>query len=107
MTPERRAAVETHRVDMGKVYGPVCNDLLPKSRLVVDRFHVAKQFNDVVDDLRKKNHSEVQIAIVEGRPKAVSLADVGVPPGSEGSEARGARSLGSPLCGSACVEGRV
>jgi transposase len=62
LTPERRAAVETHRVDMGKV---------------------------------------------EGRPKAVSLADVGVPPGSEGSEARGARSLGSPLCGSACVEGRV
>jgi len=66
LTPEQRAAVETHRVDMGKVYGPVCNDLLPNSRLVVDRFHVAKQFNDVVDDLRKKNHAEVQGPIVEG-----------------------------------------
>jgi transposase len=54
LTPEQRAAVETHRVDMG-LYGPVCAALLPNSRLVVDRFHVAKQFNDVVDDLRKKN----------------------------------------------------
>jgi transposase len=52
-TPEQRAAVETHRVDMGKVYGPVSSGQLPNSRLVVDRFHVAKQFNDVVDDLRK------------------------------------------------------
>lgn len=54
LTAERRAAMETHRVDMGKVHGPVCNELLPSSRLVVDRFHVAKQFNEVVDDLRKK-----------------------------------------------------
>jgi len=53
LTPEQRAAVETHRVDMG-LYGPVCAALLPNSRLIVDRFHVAKQFNDVVDDLRKK-----------------------------------------------------
>ena len=66
LSREQRAAVKTHRVDMGKVYGPVCNDLLPNSRLVVDRFHVAKQFNDVVDDLRKKNHAEVQGQVVEG-----------------------------------------
>jgi transposase len=58
LTPEQRAAVQTHRVDMGKVYGPVCNERLPNSRLVVDRFHVAKQFNEVVDDLRKKKHAE-------------------------------------------------
>ena len=79
LTPEQRAAVETHRVDMGKVYGPVCNGLLPGSRMVVDRFHVAKQFNDVVDDWRKKNHAEVQGPIVEGRAEAVPRADVGVP----------------------------
>ena len=66
LTPEQRAAVETHRVDMGKVYGPVCGAQLRNSRLVVDRFHVAKQFNEVVDDLRKKNHAEVQGPIVEG-----------------------------------------
>jgi len=80
LTPEQRAAVETHRVDMGKVYGSVCNEQLPNSRLVVDRFHVAKQFNEVVDDLRKKNHAEVQGPVVEGRAEAVPLADVGVPP---------------------------
>jgi transposase len=88
LTHEQRAAVETHRVDMGKVYGPVCNDLLPNSRLVVDRFHVAKQFNDVVDDLRKKNHAEVQGKIVEGRAEAFPFADVAVPARPEGSEAR-------------------
>jgi transposase len=59
LTPEQRAAVETHRVDMG-LYGPVCAALLPNSRLVVDRFHVAKQFNDVVDDLRKKTHGSTR-----------------------------------------------
>lgn len=54
LSPEQREAVQTHRVDMGKVYGPVCNAQLPNSRLIVDRFHVAKHFGDVVDDLRKK-----------------------------------------------------
>ena len=97
LTPQQRTAVETHRVDMGKVYGPVCNEQLPHSRLVVDRFHVAKQFNEVVDDLRKKNHAEVQGAVVEGGAEAVSLADVGVPPQPEGSEARGTRRVGSAL----------
>src|SRR4030042_464991 len=104
LSREQRAAVETHRVDMGKVYGPVCHDLLPNSRLVVDRFHVAKQFNDVVDGLRKKNHAEVQGSIVEGRAEAVPLADVGVPPGPEGPEDRGTRGPGSPVCRGARVE---
>ena len=63
---------------------------LPNSRLVVDRFHVAKQFNEVVDDLRKKNHAEVQGPVVEGRAEAVPLADVGVPPRPQGPQARGA-----------------
>ena len=31
-----------------------CATRLNNSRLVVDRFHVAKQFNEGVDDLRKK-----------------------------------------------------
>ena len=62
----------------------------PNSRLVVDRFHVAKQFNDVVDDLRKKKHAEVQGELVEGRTEAFPFADVGVPPRPKGPEARGA-----------------
>ena len=107
LTPEQRKAVETHRVDMGKVYGPVCGRLLPNSRLIVDRFHVAKQFNEVVDHLRKKNHAEVQGPIVEGRTEAIPCADVGVPPRPEGSEARGARGFGATLCRVAGLEGRV
>jgi len=107
LSPEQRKAVETHRVDMGKVYGAVCGRLLPNSRLVVDRFDVAKQFNEVVDDLRKKNHAEVQGPVVEGRTKAVPFADVGVPPRSEGPEARGARGFGATLRRVAGVEGRV
>jgi transposase len=107
LSPEQRKAVETHRVDMGKVYGPVCGRLLPNSRLVVDRFHVAKQFNDVVDDWRKKNHAEVQGPVVEGRAEAVPFADVGVPPRSEGPEACGARGFGATLRRVAGVEGRV
>jgi transposase len=107
LTPEQRAAVETHRVDMGKVYGAVCNDLLPNSRLVVDRFHVAKQFNDVVDDLRKKKHSEVQGPIVEGAEETLPRADVGVPARPEGAEARAARGVGSSVCGDPCLEARV
>ncbi len=89
LTPEQRAAVETHRVDMGKVYGAVCNEQLPNSRLVVDRFHVAKQFNETVDDLRKKNHAKVQGGVIEGRAEAFPFADVGVPPRPEGPEAPG------------------
>ena len=104
LSREQRAAVETHRVDMGKVYGPVCNDLLPNSRLIVDRFHVAKQLNDGVDDLRKKNHAEVQGHLVEGRAEAVPLADVGVPAGPEGPEARGAGGVGRLVCRVAGVE---
>ena len=107
LTPEQRAAVETHRVDMGKVYGPVCGRLLPNSRLIVDRFHVAKQFNDVVDDLRKKNHAEVQDELVEGPTEAVPCVDVGVSSQPEGPQARGARGVGRPVCRGACLEGCV
>jgi transposase len=107
LTPEQRVAVETHRVDMGKVYGAVCNALLPGSRLVVDRFHVAKQFNDVVDDLRKKNHAKVQGPIVEGRTEAFPFSDVGVPSRPEGPETHGTRGFAATLCRVAGSEGRV
>ena len=105
LTPEQRAAVETHRVDMGKVYGAVCNGSLPNSRLVVDRFHVAKQFNEVVDDLRKKNHAGVQGQVVEAGAEALPLADVGVPARPKAPEARGAGGTRSPVRRVACLEG--
>lgn len=69
LTPQQRAAVQTHRVDMGKVYGPVCSGLLPNSRMVVDRFHVAKHFNDVVDDLRKKTTRKYKAKLSKAEQK--------------------------------------
>jgi len=69
LTPQQRAAVETQRGDIGKVYGPVCDDLLPNSRLVVDRFHVAKQLNDVVDDLRKKTTRKYKAQLSKAEQK--------------------------------------
>jgi transposase len=107
LTAEQRAAVQTHRVDMGKVYGPVCSKWLRNSRLVVDRFHVAKQFNEVVDTLRKKNHAEVQSRLVENRAETLPRADVGVSPRPAGPEARGARGPGASVCRAARAEGRV
>jgi len=107
LTPAQRAAVQTHRVDMGKVYGAVCQEQLPNSRLVVDRFHVAQQFNEVVDDLRKKNHAEVQSLLVQSRAETVPRADVGVSPRPEGPDARAARVAGSAVRRVAGVEGRV
>ena len=47
---------------------------------MVDRFHVAKKFNEAIDGQRKKNHPGVQGEAVEGPAEGVPLADVGVPP---------------------------
>ena len=48
---------------------------------VVDRFHVAKLFNEATDGQRKKNHPGVQGEAVEGREQGVPRLDGGVPPG--------------------------
>jgi len=107
MTPEQRAAVETHRVDMGKVYGPVCGRLLPNSRLIVDRFHVAKQFNDVVDDLRKKTTRKYKASLSKAQQKRFRalMWEFRRDPKDLKPEERDA--LGRPVCRGACVEGRV
>jgi transposase len=80
LTPAQREQVETHRVDMGAAYPAACAARLKKSRAVTDRFHVAKKFNETVDDLRKKNHAGVQGKTHEGGTEGVSLVDVGVSP---------------------------
>ena len=61
------------------IYGPVCAALLPNSRLVVDRFHVAKQSMMWWTTCEKK-HAEVQGRLVKGAAGEVPLADVGIPP---------------------------
>jgi transposase len=55
LTEGQRRQVRTHRVDMGAPFNAACRVLLPASQAVVDRFHVAKKFHEVVDARRKKS----------------------------------------------------
>ncbi len=53
LTERQRQGIRTYCVDMWGPYHEVCRELLPHARRVVDRFHVAKHFNEVIDKLRK------------------------------------------------------
>ena len=61
LTPQQREQVRTHRTDMGKAYPAACAKMLPNSKLVIDRFHVAKQLGERVDDLRKKRPESASV----------------------------------------------
>ncbi len=50
----QRRQVRTYRADRAVVFHNACRDLLPNARPVVDRFHVAKKFNEASDGRRKK-----------------------------------------------------
>jgi len=54
LTETQRQQVRTYRADMALAFHNACRDLLPKAKAVVDRFHVAKKFNEAIDDQRKK-----------------------------------------------------
>jgi len=57
LTAAQRRQVQTYRADMGQAFHSACRGLLPKAHGVVDRFHVAKKFNEAIDGQRKKNHA--------------------------------------------------
>jgi transposase len=78
LSEQQRAAIQTHRVDMGPAYPAACANLLKNSQAVVDRFHIAKRFNEEVDDLRKKNHEGVQGEVEQRAAERVSRLDVGI-----------------------------
>jgi transposase len=82
LTATQRQQVQTYRADMAVAYHNACRDLLPKAKAVVDRFHVAKKFNEAIDGQRKKNHAGLQGEAVGGGAESVSLLDVGVSPSS-------------------------
>jgi transposase len=90
----QRQGVQTYRADMAVAFHNACRDLLPNATPVVDRFHVAKLFNQAIDRQRGKNHPGVQGHVVQGPTQGVSLADVGVPPESAGPDAGGAGEAG-------------
>jgi transposase len=86
----QRQGVRTYRADMASAFHSACRALLPEARAVVDRFHVAKKFNEAIDGQRKKNHAGLQGATIQGRAEAVPGLDVGVPP-RPGGTVRGAK----------------
>ncbi len=85
----QRAWVRTYRVDMGASYNKAGQELLPQAKAVIDRFHVAKKFGEVVDAERKKNHAGLQGETQFPGTEGISLVDVGIPARSQQREARG------------------
>jgi len=103
LSEEQRRQVQTYRADMGQPFHNACRGLLPDARAVIDRFHVARKFNEAVDRERGKNHPGVQGQAVEGRAEGVPLPDVGVPPqpagpvrGGEGQAGGAVPAIASP-----------
>jgi len=91
LSPGQRQQIRTYRVDMGAPLHKACTELLPKAKGVVDRFHVAKLFNEAIDAERKKNHEDLQGEPVGGGAEGISGVAVGVSPGC-GDPERGGRS---------------
>jgi transposase len=97
LAPAQRQQVRTYRADMSQAFHNACRDLLPAARPVVDRFHVAKKFNEAIDGQRKKNLSGVQGQAVQGRAEGVSLLAVGVPAKPPGTDQSGAAAAGGAV----------
>jgi transposase len=109
----QRRQVRAYRADMAPAFHAACRGLLPDAKAVIDRFHVAKKFNEAVDRERGKNHPGVQGQAVESRAEGVPVAAVGVPPqparplgGGEG-EAGGAVREAAPAAKAAPDPGAV
>ena len=103
----QRQQVQTYRADMAQAFHNACRDLLPNAKAVVDRFHVAKKFNEAIDGQRKKNHPGVQGEAVAGGAEAVPVADVGVPPGPAGAVPGGQAEAGGVVCQTPPAAGAV
>jgi transposase len=94
LTKAQRERVQTYRADMAQAFHNACRELLPNAKPVVDRFHVAKKFNEAIDRERKKNHPGVQGEAVGSPAEGVPFADVGVSPQPAGSLRRGPAEVG-------------
>ena len=98
LSEEQRRQVQTYRADMGPAFHAACRDLLKNAKAVVDRFHVAKRFNEAVERERGKNHPGVQEEAVEGGAEDVPVTDVGVPPQPAGPVRGGEGQAGGAVC---------
>jgi transposase len=97
LSPEQRQQVQSYRADMAQAFHNACQGLLPNAKPVVDRFHVAKKFNEAIDGQRKKNHAGVQGEVVAGGAAGVPVADVGVPPSAGGTVPGGQGEVGRAI----------
>jgi transposase len=97
LSEKQREAVTTYRADMGQALNAACRELLKNARPVIDRFHVAKKFNEAIDGQRKKNHEQVQGEADQGAAEGVPLADVGVPPAAGGADGPGEGEAGEAV----------
>jgi transposase len=97
LSPQQRQQVQTYRADMGPAFHAACRGLLPNARAVIDRFHVAKKFNEAVDRERKKNHAGPQEEAHQGAAEGVPLVAVGVPPPSPGPDGAGEGKVGGAV----------
>lgn len=107
LSPAQRRQVRTYRADMGQPFHNACGPLLPNARAVVDRFHVAKLFNEAVDGERKKNHAGVQGEADAGGEGGVPFGDVGVPPPPGEPVGRGDGAVGGAVRGAAPTAGAL
>jgi transposase len=107
LSDAQRQAVQTYRADMAPAFHAACRDRLPNARAVVDRFHVAKNFNAAVDRERGKNHAGVQGHADEGGAEGVSFVDVGVPPHAGRLDGGGDGEVGGPVRAVAAAPGAL
>jgi transposase len=103
----QRRQVRTYRADMAQAFHKACRERLPNAKPVVDRFHVAKKFNEAIDGQRKKNHAGVQGEAIESGAQGVPLLDVGVPPGPGGTVGGGGAEAGGVIRGDTPAAGVV
>ena len=107
LSPTQREQVQTYRVDMGPAYNKACADLLKNAKGVIDRFHVAKLFNEAIDGQRKKNHAGLQGPTDESGAQGISVVALGVSAGPAGADPRGATKTGAAVCQATPTEGVV
>ena len=56
-------------MDMSATYALVCNDLMPRARQVIDKFHVMKYVYDSVLEVRNNIRKELTASLTQGKKK--------------------------------------
>jgi transposase len=69
LTLQQRQGVRTYRADMAQAFHNACRQLLLHAKPVVDRFHVAKKFNEAIDGQRKKRTQAYKAKLTKAERK--------------------------------------